>query len=783
MIKIDLHVHSKYSDYQKNGFIQRLGVAESYSEPEELYQVLLKQGMNFITLTDHDRIEGVLQLQKKHPENVIMGVETTATFPEDGCQIHILIYDFNEDQFKEIQRNRFNIYHLRDYLRWAHLPHAIAHPTYSADGKLKIEHLEKLLLLFDTFECFDNWQSALHNNTWIQLLNSLTPGSMDELERQYQIEPFSTTSWQKGRIGGSNDHSGLYLASAYTTAEGESIQDFMNCILAKQTQVMGLSGDFRSHVLSTYEVSWEFTKKKGGVLSQIIIQHMNEQVFNNRTIEIWKKYKLHRYVTKLKKEEIEFQISLLEMGNSIDQGVPSTGLKSLIPFDKMSEMVDLFFSLLLKSIDKDIKRGKLLNLIRNLSMAIPGILVITPFFYSVFQLFKDNKLLYEFRNRFGLEKEEKKRKILWFSDTIFDLNGVAVILRNILGYAFSNNYPIYVVGCCDMQRPEFTNLITLPTIHNFHLPYYKSYTLHVPSIIRSLEIIVNEQPDEIIISTPGPVGLIGWLAARLLNIKCTGIYHTDYAAQTRLINKESLVVNLIEELSLKFYSQMDEILVPSQVYIDMLTSQGYHTDKLKLLPSGINTKVFAPHQRARQFLLDEYMVNDGIFILFTGRISKDKNIDVLLSSFEDLAREHPDITLFVVGDGPYRKTAKRKYDRERIIYTGMIPYDDLPNYYAGCDLFVFPSTTDTYGLSVMEAQSCGLPAIVSNIGGPQEIIVDGVTGYIIPDLNVHSWKAKMSELIDQIRNHSPEYMKMKEMAREHIINTSSWEMFFETLLK
>ncbi len=783
MMKIDLHVHSKYSDYQKSGIIQKMGVAESYSEPEDLYRVLIDQGMDFVTITDHNRIEGVLQLKKKYPEKVILGVETTAIFPEDGCQVHILIYAFSEDQFQEIQNNRFNIYHLRDYLKSTQLAYSVAHPTYSVDGLLRIEHLEKLLLLFDIFEGLDSWLSSIHNDTWNHLLSNLTPGRIQELQQRYHIEPYSETPWLKGRTGGSNDHSGLNLAKAYTIADGESITDFIQSMKDKKTSFSGLPGDFRSHVLSTYNISWDFSKKKGGVLSQVIFQSLNEHLYNSQTVDLWKKYKLHRYVTKLKKQEIEFQISLVEMGNNINQNDSNHRMRTTIPFEKISEMVDSFFSLLFNSIDKDIKRGKLLNLIRNLSLSLPGLIVIMPFFYSVYQLFKDHKLVTEIQEKYTLTNKSKKKKVLWFSDTIFDLNGVAVIMKNILKYSSENDYQIFIVGCSEIPNHEYDKMINLPSIHHFQLPYYKLYMLQVPSFIRSLEIIMKAQPDEIIISTPGPVGLTGLLVAKLMNIKCTGIYHTDFAAQMGRMYNESLVIQLIEELSLKFYGQMDEILVPSKVYIDILAAQGFDSQKMKILPSGIDTNVFIPRPNAHKYLMNKYNLDEGIYLLFTGRTSKDKNIDILLSAFTNLAEEHQDITLIIVGDGPYRKTAKKKYLHERIIFTGLLPYTDLPLYYAGCDLFVFPSTTDTYGLSVMEAQSCGLPALVSNVGGPQEIIIDQVTGFILPDLELETWQSKMEKLIIQIRKQTPEYLKMKEISRQHIIDTCSWNAFFETILE
>ena len=149
MTKVDLHCHSFYSEHPSEWFLQRLGAKESYTEPQLIYDELIAKGMDFVTITDHNRIDGALILKNKYPEKIIIGLESTAYFPEDNCKIHILIYGLDREQFEQIQQLRTNIYELRDSLKEQNLAHAVAHATYSVNGKLTQDHLEKLLLLFD----------------------------------------------------------------------------------------------------------------------------------------------------------------------------------------------------------------------------------------------------------------------------------------------------------------------------------------------------------------------------------------------------------------------------------------------------------------------------------------------------------------------------------------------------------------------------------------------------------------------------------------------------------
>ncbi len=109
MIKVDLHVHSEYSRHPSEWFLKRIGAQESYTPVETVYQRCKAQGMTYVTLTDHNTIEGAMRLHAAHPEDSFVSVETTAYFPENGCKIHIAIYDITPAQFDRIEQIRTNI--------------------------------------------------------------------------------------------------------------------------------------------------------------------------------------------------------------------------------------------------------------------------------------------------------------------------------------------------------------------------------------------------------------------------------------------------------------------------------------------------------------------------------------------------------------------------------------------------------------------------------------------------------------------------------------------------
>ena len=149
MLRVDLQLHSRFSDRPTEWVLRRLGMPQSYSEPETLYRKLHDAGMTFKTITDHNRLEGCKAIA--HHPDVFLSEEVTTYFP-DGCKIHLLVWNLNEEQHEEIQKLRPSIYELAGYLRQQKLPHGVAHPLVNINKLLTVEHFERLVLLFRCFE-------------------------------------------------------------------------------------------------------------------------------------------------------------------------------------------------------------------------------------------------------------------------------------------------------------------------------------------------------------------------------------------------------------------------------------------------------------------------------------------------------------------------------------------------------------------------------------------------------------------------------------------------------
>ena len=127
---------------------------------------------------------------------------------------------------------------------------------------------------------------------------------------------------------------------------------------------------------------------------------------------------------------------------------------------------------------------------------------------------------------------------------------------------------------------------------------------------------------------------------------------------------------------------------------------------------------------------------DGFKLLYVGRVSAEKNLEALCEAFLRALESRPGLRLITVGDGPWLEEMQNRLLASsaggRAHFTGVLHGEELATAFASSDLFVFPSLTDTFGNSVIEALASGLPCLVSDEGGPQEIVVPGVCGEVFP---------------------------------------------------
>jgi glycosyltransferase involved in cell wall biosynthesis len=787
MIKADLHVHSKASKRPSEWFLQKVGARESYTDIDMLYLHAKQSGMDFVTVTDHNTIEGGLELIRKYPEDTFLSVEVTAYFPENKCKIHILVFDITEEQFSRINTVRHNIYTFRDYLRDHNIAHSVAHGFYNVNKKLSIEILEKLILLFDVFEVLNGARNRYYNDTWRSILEKLNEEHISELSKKYGIEPFSDEPWIKGFTGGSDDHAGLFIGQTSTVCERAfSRQQYIDGIKNKKTRSQGRCNDYKSFAFSIYKIFCDYSSvarknAPGGILSFI-----NNVVFEDRQSRL-KNWITLRKIKKRKQVKDKIILKFFEdVYNWSHNKDLDTETKLERIYCSMGLLLDEFFKMVLESFVNDFSKGDIGKLLRNFLSALPALFISVPFFSSLRHLSQDRDLIVSLKEKYNGCQRLDQKKVLWFSDTVNDLNGVSVTLGRFKKEIEKRQLNVRFVTCLpqDQQDIPANGMLTLPCIHSITPEFYQFYTLNFPSLLASMEKIYLYRPDRIIVSTPGPVGLLGLVMAGVLGVECVSIYHTDFAAQASFLFKDETLSGFIQSYVNRFYSFSNQIKVPTKEYINILEQQDFDSGKMSIFKRGHTVEPFDLSPSRKQAFFDEKDIKPGTTLMWAGRVSKDKNIDFLIDVYRQALDSIPDLNLIICGTGPdldYFKKACRPWNR--IYFKGHVNSSELKKYYEVSDLFVFPSTTDTFGMVILEAQAKGLFALVTDIGGPQEIIENKKTGHILNLSDKNKWVQGILEIHMTKKNDPDRFAAMRKACQRRIMQQYDWDEALKDILE
>lgn len=369
---------------------------------------------------------------------------------------------------------------------------------------------------------------------------------------------------------------------------------------------------------------------------------------------------------------------------------------------------------------------------------------------------------------------DRPLRVLWYTDTLGDVNGVSRFIRNMADQALIQGRDVTVVTSTGFAVPDQRNIINFEPVFATKMPKYEQLEIVLPPFVRMLRHAERHRPDLIHVSTPGPVGLVGLRAARKLRVPLIGTYHTDFPAYVDHLFGDDACTKVCEWFMKWFYGRCRVVLSRSLGFIEPIRRLGIPAEKIEALRSGIDLSDFGarfrdesiwprlgvPVGQASQRVeesprrLAAETGLPGIFavkVLYVGRVSVEKNLPLLARAWrlvhDGAKREGVAADLIIVGDGPYLKEMKETLAGTRAHFLGFRHGRELASIYASADLFVFPSVTDTLGQSVMEAQASGLPAVVSDQGGPRTIVDHNTTGVVVAGQRDADWANVMLSLI------------------------------------
>ncbi len=342
-------------------------------------------------------------------------------------------------------------------------------------------------------------------------------------------------------------------------------------------------------------------------------------------------------------------------------------------------------------------------------------------------------------------------RVCLLTDTLGDINGVSRFIQNVALQAQQTGRDLRVLTSTQFKIPNQSNIINFKPMFATKMPRYENLELVLPPARAILRYLKEAKPDVLHISTPGPVGSIGWWAARRMKLPVLGVYHTDFPAYVDHLFEEPVYTTLCAAHMRFFYKCFAAIFTRSDDYKRSLVSMGIASDRIVRLLPGIDTDTF--HSRFRDpAIWPRLGVPDGPKVIYCGRVSVEKNMPLLVKVWKEVHAQRPDAQLIIVGDGPYRAPMQLELANANVYFLGFRHGVELSTIYASGDLFIFPSTTDTLGQVVMESQSSGLPVIVSDQGGPKEVVQHNRTGLILPADRPEQWvQAAIDLLADEPR--------------------------------
>jgi len=610
------------------------------------------------------------------------------------------------------------------------------------------DHFEKLLLLFSVFETANGLRSPLAQEVVRGCLDALTEEKIRALAEKHRLEPVGREPWKKGRVGGSNDHCGLYAGQVWTEVVGaKDAESFLKGVMEGKGATHGAGGDPARFVNGLFHILFEYMREKVGRRaprgSELLLRIVNRFLAGENPVEVSFLDKAKYAVEMVTSGRIlEFWKApegglSKELANYLGNPQTRKVLQRVLEEEKEPErrsfrlaskvINDVGFRIVTRFLDRA-GRGDVVAGLEPLAGVIPLGLATAPYLYSFHALRVNRELWGEVAKRVTGRRppELENRRKGWCTDTLEDVNGVARTIRTMAAAGRKQGADLTILTSRPDLKPE-EGVINFAPVGVFMIPEYELQKLSFPPLLEFLDHVVRRGYTELILSTPGPVGLTGLLAAKLLGLRVSAIYHTDFPQYARFLSEDDPMMEGIAWNYMHwFYSQMDRVYVNSQKYLERWVERGLPREKLAILPRGLETDVFDLCHRDPEFWRKRGA--RGQVVLYVGRISKEKELDFLAQVAERMKGDGG-ISFAFVGDGPFLPELRKKLPQA--IFTGPLHNRELSTAYASADLFVFPSTTDTYGNVVIEAMSSGLPVLVSDQGGPRELLRDREDGEVV----------------------------------------------------
>jgi glycosyltransferase involved in cell wall biosynthesis/predicted metal-dependent phosphoesterase TrpH len=687
--RADLHCHSTASAVSKLGVSRALGLPECATPPEEVYALAKRRGMDFVTITDHDTIVGVLAIADR--PDVFVSEELTARFAGERQAVHVLCLGITPGDHEWLQEHADDVEVVAEYLREREIACALAHPFYSVAAPLTPRHRRRLAQLFDVWEVRNGARAP-------------------ELNRPAAI--YVDTHGGVG-IGGSDDHAGVDIGRTWTQAPpAAGPAEFLSHLRDGRVEAHGAQGSAAKWAHAAMAIAVRVLGGGGAGASPDpgVVLRMVERVMADGDA------RSGALASDMGPDDA--RALLRAWLAAIDLDLPDRELLAYLQSDGFSHS-DLF------------RRARRCHE-RKLHAAVGRVLEAAAggeqgdWAGAAAGVFEACVAAIPYAPATAFQAREKDKlatrdggplRVALIADGIGATHGVTRALEEVRERGVPG-FEVEVIGTdAHVDR-------RLPSVAEAEVPYYAGLKVGVPSLPAVVEALADGRYDLLHLCTPGPAGIAAALTGRLLGLSTAGSYHTELAAYAGLRSGDAQL-KLRTDLALAaFYGQCDVVLSPSAFTDDRLGALGIPAERIARWDRGVDLARFSPERR-EPGLLDPSRIN----VLYSGRLTREKGVDLLADAFLEAHRLRPALQLVLAGGGP-EEAALRDRLGDAGTFLGWLEGDALAAAYASADLFLFCSQTDTYGQVLLEAQASGLPVVAVAAGGPAELVAHGRSGLL-----------------------------------------------------
>lgn len=738
LTRADLHVHTRASSRSATGWLKALGVAESYSEPEHVHDLAMARGMNLVAITDHDTIDGAIELVDRGFKDVIIGEEVTTRFADTGCLLHVLVWMLTPSLHDEIAAFglREDAVALARWLRERRLPHALAHPLFDMNRKLCIRELERCALLFGGFEAMNGGHTtAAHRTAFLHFLESFDSTAATERHGINALWP------QRWLTAGSDDHGLINIGRAWTAVEGRrAAPEFFERLTGGGALIGGRDACAESLAHQFIGVASRFLldPPRGARDSETGMARATRSFFNS----LAPMRHVFQAAAAPCRDEQSRHSELLEASRRACETAAAQ-----LPTEELAH-------------------GSRTPIAAIKGMRACASLIASQSAYVVAtaQHQRERALLRDLAPR-----SNGPLHVGLFVDALDHVSGVSRFVLDLARESERAGRRLTVFTCAAPDRSWPACVRALAPVGDVATPGYAGVRLGVPWAPSLIQECAERECDVIHVSTPGPVGMVGALAASILKRPLLSTHHTNLEPYARHLLGSDSIGAMTKQLLIAWYARCDRVLARSAASAQQLHAMGIPQERIGRIAPGIDLSRFNPRRRDPQLWRAHGVTPQSVKALYVGRISREKNLEFLanvwMRAHARLRAMSLDAEWIVIGDGPWRGELQNRLAETGCHFLGVQRGAALADLYASSDVLLFPSTTETLGQVVMEAQASGLPALVADAGGPRDIVEDGVTGRVLSAQSPTLWV----DAIVQIIANAPQRRGMSAHAARHAL--------------